>query len=112
VTIGGDSLTQPLTVRPMALASIALAPTSVVGGNAVAGTVKLACKAGPGDILVELGSTNAAVANPTVPSVVVPAGTQTMPFSVMTAPVATTTKPKIRGSANGVTKSKTLTVTP
>lgn len=111
-TLGGTTLSQSLTVRPMALLSIALAPTSVVGGGVVAATAKLECKAGPGDILVELGSTNAAVANPAVPSVVVPAGTQSVPFTVTTAPVIKTTKPKIVGTANGVSKSRTLAVTP
>jgi uncharacterized protein YpuA (DUF1002 family) len=74
--------------------------------------VKLECKSGPGPILVEFGSTLPAVAGTTVPNVLVPAGVQTASVTVTTSPVTATKKPKITGTANGLTKSKTLTVTP
>jgi hypothetical protein len=42
----------------------------------------------------------------------VPVGVATAPFTVTTVPVTATVKAAIKASANGVTKSKTLTVKP
>jgi hypothetical protein len=111
-TYGGTTLTKPLTIRPMSVLSIPITPTTLVGGGVSSGVVKLECKAGPGPILVEFGSTLPAVASTTVPNVLIPVGVQTAPVTVTTSPVAKTTKPKITATANGLTKSKTLTVTP
>jgi hypothetical protein len=111
-TLGATTLTAPLTVRPISVLSVTLTPNPVVGGSPVGGVVKLECKAQPAAILVTLGSTNAGVAGPTVPNVLVAQGTQTAPFSVATTPVGATTKPKITATANGLTKAKPLTVTP
>jgi hypothetical protein len=44
--------------------SVALSPSSVVGGGSVTGTVALQCPAGPGDILVTLSSSHPSVATP------------------------------------------------
>jgi len=46
------------------------------------------------------------------PSLVVSVGAPSAPFTVATSPVTTTKKPKITARANGVAKTKTLTVTP
>ena len=109
-----DSVTvsQPLTVRPMGLSSVKLSPTTVAGSNTVAGTATLECKAGPGPVEVVLASSNGAVANPVAPSVFVPQGIQSAPFSVTTSPVLAKTTATISGTANGTTKSKSITVTP
>jgi hypothetical protein len=111
-TYGGTTLTKPLTVRPMSVLSIPITPTTLVGGGISTGVVKLECKAAPGPILVEFGSTLPAVAGTTVPNVLIPVGVQTAPVTVTTSPVTKTTKPKLTATANGLTKSKTLTVTP
>lgn len=111
-TMGHVTLTRPLAVRPIGMLSVALAPTPVIGGLPVNGTAKLECKAGPGPIVVELASSNPAVARPTAVSIVVPVGLQTGVFAVETMPVAATTRPAIHATANGVTKSKTLVVNP
>lgn len=111
-TLGGTTIDRALTLTRIGASTVTLTPTTVVGGSMVNAVAKLTCKAGPGPILVELDSTLPAVANPTLPSVLVPVGVQTAAFQVTTSPVAVTTKPKIRARANGVTKSKTLTVTP
>jgi hypothetical protein len=52
------------------------------------------------------------VAATIAPNVLVPVGVQTAPVTVTTWPVTATKKPKITATANGITKSKTLTVTP
>jgi hypothetical protein len=111
-TYGGTTLTKSLTVRPMSVLSIPITPATLVGGGISSGVVKLECKAGPGPILVEFGSTLPAVASTLVPNVLIPAGVQTAPVTVTTSPVTATKKPKITATANGLTKSKTLTVTP
>jgi hypothetical protein len=110
-TFGLTTLTVPLTARPMTVLSVSLTPSPVVGGNPVTGTVKLECKAEPA-VLVELGSSNPAVADPTVPSVLVAAGSQTAPFTVNTSAVAKKTTVEITAEANGLATTKKLKVTP
>jgi hypothetical protein len=111
-TLGGTTLKQPLTLQPMGLSSLTLTPTTVVGGGTSSGVAKLQCVAGPGSILVTVASSNATLANPGVPSVLVPVGTQTASFTVSTAPVTVKSSVKITATANGIVKSKYLTVTP
>ena len=111
-TLGSVTLSQSLKVRPMGPLSVALAPNPVVGGNPVVGTGKLECIAGPGPVTVALASSNAAVAHPVATSIVVPQGLQSATFAVVTSPVLAKRTPSISGTANGITKAKTLTVTP
>jgi len=111
-TLGAKTLIQNLTVRRMGMLSVTLVPTTVAGTNPVAGTVKLECKAGPGPIEVDLASSNAAAAHPVAASIVVPQGLQSVPFDVVTGQVASKKTASISGTANGIKKSKTLTVTP
>lgn len=69
---GGVSGSKTFTIKAATLASLTLAPTSVVGGAASTGTVKLTGPASAGGLTVNLSS-NAAAA--TVPATVtVPAG--------------------------------------
>ena len=110
-SLGKTTLTADLTVRPMGMTSLALSPASVVGGNPVRGTVKLECKAGPGPITVELQSNNTSLAYPVAPNVVVPQGTQTAPFDIVTMPVLSKTSVWFEGMANGNAKYRELTIT-
>jgi hypothetical protein len=112
-TLDGRTLSKGLTVRPIGVSSVSLYPTKVVGGSKVAGTVKLECNApAPAGITVDLASTFAAVANPVAASITVPAGYKSWLFDVATYPVLSKTSAKISGTANGITKSGSLTVTP
>lgn len=111
-TLGGVTLNKPLTVRPIALSLLSLSPTTVVGGLPATGKATLECAAGPGSIMVNLGSSNAAVAAPAAASISVPKGSSTANFSVTTGSVASKVSVSISADANGVTKSKKLTVTP
>jgi len=111
-TLGPVTLDQPLTLRPMQMYSVSLTPTTVIGGNLVSGTARLECKAGPGPVTVHLASSNAAVANPTTASIIVPVGYASAPFQVTTTPVVATTKATISATANASTKTRVLTVTP
>jgi hypothetical protein len=109
-TLGNTTLSQPLTVRPMGPASITLTPTTVVGSQPVTGKATLECKAGPGPIIVDLASGKPAVAYPVAANISIPLGVQSQAFDVMTSPVLAKATATISGTANGITKSKVLTV--
>ena len=109
-SLGRASLSQPLTVRPMGLTSVTLTPTSVVGSQPATGKATLECNAGPGPITVDLSSNNPAVASPVAASIVVPQGVKTANFDVTTTAVQAKSYATISGAANGITKSKKLTV--
>ena len=109
-TLGSTTLSQPLTVRPMGLTSVTLTPISVVGSQPVVGKATLECKAGPGPITVDLSSNNPAVASPVAVSIVVPQSLQSVNFAVTTNAVPAKSYATVSGTANGVTKSKRLTV--
>jgi|SRR5579871_748625 len=102
----------PITVRPIGVKSVGLSPTTVVGGNAVSGAVTLEAPAAPGNITVNLSSTDPAVANPAVSSIIIPAGSLTGTFTVNTSAVSASTTVTIKASADGITKGKSLKVTP
>ena len=111
-TLGGTTRSKQLTVRPMGLASLAFATPTVVGGNKTVGTATLECKAAPGPITVELESSRPAVAYPVAASISVPQGTKSATFDVATNAVLSKTTATITGTANGITKSKVVTVIP
>jgi hypothetical protein len=101
-----------LTVRPIGVKAISLSASSAVGGNSVSGKVTLEAPAAPGSLTVSLSSSNPAVANPSVSSISIPAGSLTGTFTINTSHVSANTAVTIRATANGITKSKSLTVTP
>ena len=110
--VGPQSLQRPLSVRPISVKSIALSPNPVTGGTPVTGTVNLDCAAAPGDIVVALSSSKPAVAQPDVATLLFPAGTKTQTFSITTRTVTVATGVAIKAAANGIAKSKKLTVNP
>ena len=112
VSLGRASLSEPLTVRPMGLASLKLAPSTVVGGQPSTGTAMLECAAGPGPVTVDLSTSNAAVAHPLAPTVVVPQGLKSQTFTVATDPVFSKSSAMITGEASTTTKSRRLNVVP
>ena len=111
-TFGGTVLTRKLSVRRIGMLSVELDRTTVVGTKPVTATAKLECKAAPEPITVDLASSNAAIADPVAASIVVPQGLQSVPFDVATNKVLSRRTVSISGTANGIKKSKTLTVTP
>ena len=93
------------------LSSVALNPTSVVGGTGATGTVTLTTAAGSGGLVVTLSSSNAAVAS--VPaSVTVASGATTAQFAVTTSSVTSSTTATITGTGGGATRTATLTINP
>ena len=111
-TIGSTTLQRNLVVKPMGLFSLTVAPSPVVGGKPVVGTAKLACKAGPGPLIITLGSSNTAKASPVATNVVVPVGVQSTTFDVTTMPVLSLTWVAINATVNGSKKWKYVTLTP
>jgi hypothetical protein len=108
----GVAGTDSLTLRPISVLSVSLAPNPVRGGNPVSGVVTLECAAGPGNVTVNLSSTKPAVANPAVASIVIPTGSNSGTFGVNTFRVAAQTTASIRATANGRFKAKGLIVKP
>jgi FG-GAP-like repeat len=92
------------------LASLAVSPSSVVGGNASTGTVTLSGPAPAGGAAVGLSSSGSAATVPT--SVTVPGGAQSATFGITTSTVTTSTTVTVTGSFAGTSRSATLTVTP
>ena len=109
-TLGAITLSQNLKVRPIGLSSVSLTPTSTAGGNQVTGKATLECNAGSGPITVDLSSNNAGAAYPVAASVVVPQGLKSANFDVATNAVLAKSSATISGTANGITKSRKLTV--
>jgi hypothetical protein len=78
----------------------------------MAASLVLECPAAPGAVVVNLSSSNPAVAWPGAASVTVPAGAVTARFTVLTADVAVERYAEIRATAGGVTKRVWLVVQP
>lgn len=99
------------TPSPASLSTLSVSPTSVVGGNAVQGTITLTSGAPSGGAVVTLSSANPSVV--AVPaSVTVPAGASTATFAVTTSSVTANTSVVITASYGGTSRTTTLTVTP
>ncbi len=106
----GSSAIAPTTVTGV-LTGVAVAPTSVVGGAAVQGTVTLSTAAGSTGLVVTLTSSNTAVT--ALPSnVTVPAGAATAAFAINTVATAAATPVIITAAAGGSSQTANLTVMP
>lgn len=117
-TGAGVSVTTTLTVHPVggptggpSISTLALSPSSVVGGGTSTGTVTLTAPAPSGGAVVSLSSGNAAAA--TVPAgVSVPAGQSTASFTVTSKAVTVSTDVNVTGVYGGIARGAVLTVTP
>lgn len=110
VTIWAANYSAVLTVTPVPLSSLSLNPASVTGGAASIGTVTLGAAAPAGGAVVELASSNTAVATVRA-NVTVAAGATSATFTVSTVACASGTV-TISGAYAGTTRSAVLTVTP
>jgi hypothetical protein len=109
----GVTKTATLTVRPAAapaIVSLALKPTQVAGGRAVAGTIGLSAAAPAGGLPVTLASSNKALA--AVPAgITVPAGAKSAGFTITTAPTRRNRSVTITASTPSGSVAAALTVT-
>jgi hypothetical protein len=98
----------PAPPTTAALSSLAVSPTSVIGGSTATGTITLTGPAPAAGALVALSSSTAAVTVP--PSVTIGSGVTSMTFQVSTTPVASPTNATLSASYAGTTKTAGLAV--
>jgi hypothetical protein len=95
---------------PPTLTSLTLTPTTVVGGNTVAGKVTLSGAAPAGGMIVTLTDTNTATTMPA--SVTVLAGTTSKTFTINTSAVTAVKSGSVTAKLGAVSKSVLLKVRP
>jgi uncharacterized repeat protein (TIGR03803 family) len=117
-SVQGAGISAPLTVSAsgggggggtLALASLTLAPSSVVGGQSVLGTVTLTGPAPAGGVVVTLSSGSPGLAQ-VPPSVTVPDGATSASFSVSTTDVSKRRAVGITATLAGTSKTAQLTL--
>jgi hypothetical protein len=103
------SLTPGPAPAPATLGSLDVNPSSVIGGSSSSGTVVLSTGAPFGGALINLSSSNPAVAS--VPATALAAANSfTALFTITTSAVATSTPVTITASYNGTSRTASLTV--
>ncbi|AIE84536.1 hypothetical protein OP10G_1168 [Fimbriimonas ginsengisoli Gsoil 348] len=107
-TLGANSRTAIEMVNTYTLKSVAMNPTSVVGGSSAVGTVTLPANAPAGGIVVTLSSSSTVVKVPV--SVTVPAGASTATFTATTKVVTAATTVTLTAKVGSSTQTATLTV--
>jgi hypothetical protein len=108
-TFGSSSRTAALTVRPIGVASVAVAPRVIAGGSNATGTVVLE-KPAVGDATVSLAGN---VAASTVPAtVIVPNGATSKTFTITTKAVTAPQGGTLTASLGGVSKTAPYGVNP
>jgi hypothetical protein len=109
--LAGCTVSSPPPPSQVAVASLTLSQTTVVGGNPVTGTLTLTQAAPAGGFEVSLSSSNQALAS--VPaSVTVPAGATSAGVTVTTSAVNDTQNATITATGGGASRSVMLTVVP
>lgn len=109
-TVNGASKTGTLTVKANVPSSLSFSPTSVTGGSSSTGTVTFPGAVGQ-NTTVTLAVVSGSGAVASIPTTVtVLAGNTSATFTVGTKVVVSTTPVQISASANGGTKTATLTV--
>lgn len=113
-TLDTDTQDRHLDIRPIGVSGVTLSPSPVIGGSPVAGGVTLECKAGPGDVFVNLSSSIPAAAQPGVAGITIPEGGTQGTFTVTTSQVSKTKKPAIGAATvdGAVSAQKKLVVNP
>lgn len=107
----GVSRTATLTVNPIAMAGLRLSPTYLVGGTTSTATITITAPAPPGGAVVQLTSTDPALAL-VVPSVTVPAGATSAKAWIPVQWPTVQTVVTIAASIGGTTRTERLTIAP
>jgi hypothetical protein len=110
--LNGKSLGASLAVRPNTIQLLTLSESTVVGSAPLVGTVTLQCPASAGGTVVTLSSNSATVANSTVRTITIPAGSRSLSFNVRTNTVTVGKTVTIYATANGLRKAVVLQVNP
>ncbi|AHG92457.1 hypothetical protein J421_4922 (plasmid) [Gemmatirosa kalamazoonensis] len=109
-TLNGVSTSNAVTVLPPSLQSLTVSSPNVSGGMPAGATLLLNGVAPTGGAVVALTSSTAAALPPS--TVTVPAGSASVPVSIPTSDVATSTPATITASWNGTSVHTQLTVSP
>jgi hypothetical protein len=108
-TLGAVTKGTTLTVKPAALLSVKMSPTSLYGGGTSTATVSLNGEAPPAGAVITLASSDTSVAS--LPATVtIPGGTTSAPVTVQTQPVIPTTTVTISAAYDGLTRTAKITV--
>ena len=110
-TVNGNTASGQITVNPANLVSIAVTPSSVVGGvSSVVGTVTLATPAPTGGALINMASASLSAHIPT--TLTVPAGATSTNFSITTTGVSATTLVTLTATYGSTVKTCVLALQP
>ena len=104
------TITAPPEVQKVALNSVTLSPTSIVGGGSVTGRVSLSGPAPAGGIVVTLTSNNTSA--PVPEKLTVPAGADGASFTIKTLPVTVRATAAISAAYGGITRGAELVLLP
>jgi RHS repeat-associated protein len=108
-TLCGTVTSPQLTVLPAVVAALSLDPATVIAGNSATAALSLSGAAPQGGLSVATASSDPLVAT-VPPTVTVPDGTAATTFAVGTPIRDATATAVVSATANGVTRSATLTV--
>lgn len=107
----GATASANMTVLAPAVVGITLSQSTVIGGQAISGTVTISTPAPAGGLIVSLGSSNSTVASVPV-TVFIPGGQNSANFAVNTFPVAGPQAVSITATRGQFSVSTTLNVVP
>jgi hypothetical protein len=107
---GASRATVMTITNVAALESVSLTPSTFKGGTSANGSVALTKFAPPGGITVSLSDTLSVFSTPT--SVRVGSGAKLQSFVATSTPVTSTAVGTLIATANGVTRTITVTLTP
>jgi hypothetical protein len=107
---GGRTKSTVLTIEAPLLQSVSVSPSSIVGGNAVSGTITLHHPAPNGGVILALSSDSPDASAPA--TITVPAGAKTNTFTITTLGLEIATRVTISASISGTIKTTSLTIQP
>jgi len=108
-TVGPVSQVATLTVNPVSLEGLELRPSRVAGGGTSTGTIRISGPAPAGGIVITLASNSTSA---TVPATVtIPAGQNSVAFTITTAKVTSKTIVQISASLGAMSQTQNLTIT-
>lgn len=112
VQLGLETKSATIKIRPIGVKSVSLILDSVIGGEAVSGYVLLEAAAAPSFISVTITSSNPLIAVPSNTTITVPQGSALGQFTINTLPVSDVVTVTVKATANGISKSDTLSIYP
>jgi len=108
VTASSNGITKSVTIAIVGV-SLAINPTSVVGGQNSTGTITMTSNAIVNSVFFDVTDNSPATA-PELDTAIVPAGTRVGNFNIVSAPVTSTRTSTISVANGGVVRSASLTV--